>query len=205
VIKVLNLYAGIGGNRKLWEDVEVTAVEIDESIAAIYQELYPDDNVVIGDAQEYLVKNYKRFDFIWSSPVCRSHSRTIFWNHVKKIYPDLGLYEEILFLKHHFYGKWVVENVKPYYEPLIKPQEVDRHVFWANFAIPNIKIGETVRNDGGQGIRVKMKDRGIIVTDWKGFNGDKRPILKNCVYPKLGLHVFDAAFKERQRGVNDYA
>ena len=29
-MKVLNLYAGIGGNRKLWEDVEVTAVEWDE-------------------------------------------------------------------------------------------------------------------------------------------------------------------------------
>lgn len=27
MIKVLNLYAGIGGNRKLWEGVEVTAVE----------------------------------------------------------------------------------------------------------------------------------------------------------------------------------
>ena len=27
-VRVLNLYAGIGGNRKLWEDVEVTAVEI---------------------------------------------------------------------------------------------------------------------------------------------------------------------------------
>ena len=28
-MKVLNLYCGIGGNRKLWEDVEVTAVELD--------------------------------------------------------------------------------------------------------------------------------------------------------------------------------
>jgi len=28
--KVLNLYAGIGGNRKLWTDVDVTAVEWDE-------------------------------------------------------------------------------------------------------------------------------------------------------------------------------
>jgi hypothetical protein len=26
-VRVLNLYAGIGGNRKHWENVEVTAVE----------------------------------------------------------------------------------------------------------------------------------------------------------------------------------
>ena len=37
-MKVLNLYAGIGGNRKLWTDVEVTAIENNESIAAIYQD-----------------------------------------------------------------------------------------------------------------------------------------------------------------------
>ena len=32
-MKVLNLYAGIGGNRKLWKDVEVTAVENNKEIA----------------------------------------------------------------------------------------------------------------------------------------------------------------------------
>ena len=37
MIKVLNLYAGIGGNRKLWKDVEVTAVEINEEIAGVYK------------------------------------------------------------------------------------------------------------------------------------------------------------------------
>ena len=38
-LKVLNLYAGIGGNRKLWENVEVTAVEIEPDIATVYQEI----------------------------------------------------------------------------------------------------------------------------------------------------------------------
>lgn len=33
VIRVLNLYAGIGGNRKLWEGVEVTAIEYKQEIA----------------------------------------------------------------------------------------------------------------------------------------------------------------------------
>jgi len=37
-LKVLNLYAGIGGNRKLWRDVDVIAVEINPEIAKIYQD-----------------------------------------------------------------------------------------------------------------------------------------------------------------------
>lgn len=35
-MKILNLYAGIGGNRALWENCEVTAVELDEKIADVY-------------------------------------------------------------------------------------------------------------------------------------------------------------------------
>jgi hypothetical protein len=36
-LKVLNLYCGIGGNRKLWQNVDVTAVEYNEEIASIYK------------------------------------------------------------------------------------------------------------------------------------------------------------------------
>jgi len=198
-IKILNLYCGIGGNRKLWGDEhEVTAVEISPEIAAIYQAFFPMDKMIIGDAHAYLLEHWKEFDFIWSSPVCKSHSKTIFWNHVKKIYPDLSLYEEIIFLKHFCYGKWVVENVRPYYTPLIAPQIVDRHVFWANFNIPPIYIGEVVSNDKGNGIKVKMQKRGMEISNWKGFQGDKRQLLNNCVYPELGLHVFNSAFKIKQ-------
>jgi len=54
-VKVLNLYAGLGGNRKLWTNVEVTAVELEPNIAAIYQRLNPDDTVIVGDAQSPLL------------------------------------------------------------------------------------------------------------------------------------------------------
>ena len=57
-MKVLNLYAGIGGNRKLWQGVEVTAVELNEKIAAVYQSFYPADHVVIGDAHQYLAAHH---------------------------------------------------------------------------------------------------------------------------------------------------
>lgn len=51
-MKILNLYAGIGGNRKLWgNEHDITAVEMNESSAKIYQELFPKDKVIVGNAQ----------------------------------------------------------------------------------------------------------------------------------------------------------
>lgn len=72
-MKVLNLYCGIGGNRRQWENVEVTAVEHNESIAAIYKDLFPNDIVIVADAHQYLLDHYSEFDFIWASPPCPTH------------------------------------------------------------------------------------------------------------------------------------
>ena len=119
-MKVLNLYAGIGGNRKLWEDVEVTAVEINSDIATIYKDFYPNDEIIIGDAHKYLLENYNKYDFIWSSPPCQSHSSfrqniCVRYRNTKPEYPDMKMYQEILFLEYNAKCNWVVENVKPYY------------------------------------------------------------------------------------------
>ena len=74
-MKILNLYAGIGGNRKLWgvKDHDVTAVEDNEFIAQAYGTFFPLDRLLIQDAHKYLLDHYKEFDFIWSSPPCQSH------------------------------------------------------------------------------------------------------------------------------------
>jgi DNA (cytosine-5)-methyltransferase 1 len=142
--KVLNLYACLGGNRYKWTDCEVTAVELDEEAARLYQERFPNDIVIVADAHQYLLDHFKEFDFIWSSPPCPSHSRARYWNSsnydttTQPIYPDLKLYEEILFLQHYYRnGKFVVENVIPYYEPLIPAQKRGRHLYWTNFILPN--------------------------------------------------------------------
>lgn len=142
-MKVLNLYACLGGNRYKWTDCEVTAVEWDEELAKLYQERFPNDTVIVADAHQYLLDHYKEFDFIWSSPPCPSHSRARYWNSsnydttTDAIYPDMKLYEEILFLQHYFkHGKYVVENVIPYYEPLIQAQKRGRHLYWCNFNLP---------------------------------------------------------------------
>ena len=140
--KILNLYACLGGNRYKWDevaDIEVTAVEWDEELARLYQERFPNDKVVVADAHQYLLDHYKEFDFIWSSPPCPTHSRARFWAHSKTnpVYPSMILYEEILFLDNHFQGKYVIENVIPYYEPLIPAKKRGRHLYWTNFNLPS--------------------------------------------------------------------
>ncbi len=194
MIKVLNLYAGIGGNRKLWKDVQVTAVEYDQSIADIYKDLYPQDTVICDDAHTYLPKHYSEFDFIWSSPPCPTHSQYRF--HVgfqakgfDGVYPDMTLYQEIIFLQYHFSGKWAVENVRSYYDPLIKPMQVTRHYFWANFFIPDMKLPPP-RID--QSSNTDLENH--LGFDLSQYNHpEKRKMLRNCVNPELGLHVLQSS------------
>lgn len=201
-MKVLNLYAGIGGNRKLWTDVEVTAVEIEPEIAKIYQDFFPDDKIVVGDAHQYLLEHYDEYDFIWSSPPCPTHSRMRLLCHVQEgketPYPDMKLYEEIIFLKHWFKGKWVVENVISYYEPLIKPFESGNHYLWSNFNITNLKIGERNirRTDENHAKLYEQLDFDLKKYNLSRF--DERQLLNNCVVPELSKHIFDCAFKLKQ-------
>ena len=125
-MKILNLYCGIGGNRKLWngKEHEITAIEFDERISNIYKDLYPSDTVIVGDAHEYLLNHYEEYDFIWASPPCPTHSVTNHFLNAQGVrrYPDMNLYGEIILLQTFFKGKYVIENVKPYYKPLIEAQ-----------------------------------------------------------------------------------
>ena len=194
-MKILNLYAGIGGNRKLWGgDIEVTAVENDITILDIYNDLYPDDSIFLGDAHKYLEENYNKFDFIWTSPPCQSHSQIRynlgFKNRgTKAIYPDLQLYEEILFLKHYFTGKYVVENTISFYNPLIEPKFIGGHYIWSNFEIENIKIKNRDHRSGT--VESLQKRKMIDLSNYDIKN--KRQILRNCVEPELGLHILNQA------------
>src|SRR4249919_161401 len=138
----LNLYGGLGGNRLKWTGINITMVEKNEDIAEVYAKLNPNDKIIIGDAHQYLLDHYEEFDFIWSSPPCQHDTRMMkFTRHKLKRYPSLTMYQEILFLKHFFKGKWVVENVIPYYEPLIIPTAIcGRHLIWSNFPIRPLEV-----------------------------------------------------------------
>lgn len=204
--KALNLYAGIGGNRKLWDGVDVTAVEINPKIAAFYQSEFPDDDVVVADAHEFLLGHYDAgWDFIWSSPPCQTHSQMSYlsWkSDVKQnavrdpVYPDMRLYQEVLFLQHFAECDWVVENVDGYYEPLIRPQKAGRHYFWSNYHIPDFETPPMNMMDTGTEERLK-EEYGYDLSD-VDLGHRKDQVLRNCVHPELGRHVLDAALKNRQ-------
>ena len=201
-MKVLNLYACLGGNRYKWDevdDIEVTAVEWDQELARLYKERFIYDDVVVEDAHQYLLDNYKEFDFIWSSPPCPSHSRARFWNSSNKetqtepVYPDMRLYEEILFLEHYYNGKWVVENVIPYYDPLIPAQKRGRHLYWTNFKLPAVLSNRHFKVSSEKNeIRELQKFHDIDVSQYKGGQR-KDKILRNMVEYEAGKTVFETA------------
>ncbi len=199
--EVLNLYACLGGNRYKWgSNVKVTAVENDPELARMYKERFPFDEVIIGDAHEYLKSNFFKYDIIWSSPPCPSHSRARFWFSKKRydvvnpVYPDLKLYEEILFLDNYFSGYYIVENVIPFYKPLIKAKKIGRHLFWSNFNLDkNIKMRPHKMKQEDE-INKLMDFHEIDLTDYKGEQ-DKRKIARNLVDYVTGKSILDVCIK----------
>jgi DNA (cytosine-5)-methyltransferase 1 len=198
IMKVLNLYACLGGNRYKWTDCEVTAVELDPEAARLYQERFPNDTVIVADAHQYLLDHYSEFDFIWSSPPCPTHSRLAMSNKTKDSvpnkYPDMSLYQEIIFLQYYFNGKFVVENVIPYYEPLIPAQKRGRHLYWTNFQLPtNINERETI------GISRTTNEVKKLCAfhdyDFTKYKGEQRldKMARNLVDYEAGLTIFNTA------------
>jgi len=201
-MKILNLYACLGGNRYKWdevkEDIQVTAVELDPEAARLYQERFPNDKVIVADAHQYLLDHYKEFDFIWSSPPCPTHSRfNLSMKTVQKMrYPNMELYQEIIFLDTFFNGKYCVENVIPYYEPLIPAKKRGRHLYWTNFNLPS-NINERKNPQLSRGL---SKD--IILNlsryhdyDFKKYEGkqDMRKMARNLVDYQAGKTIFETA------------
>lgn len=220
-MNILILYAGVGGNRKFWdgEKHDITAVEIDPEIAQIYQDNFSTDEVIIGDAHEYLRENYQEFDFIWSSPPCPTHSKTALFansdderrgHHKKQAkYPDMKLYQEIILLENLFHGDWVVENVVSYYEPLVnevgderalflrEPVRRQRHYFWSNYFIPEIDLES---DNYERGNIQEWEER--FGFDTSGYDVDRRKVIRNCVHPELGEHVLKSR-NQRQTSISE--
>ncbi|GEJ46052.1 DNA cytosine methyltransferase [Chryseobacterium sp. ON_d1] len=200
-MKILNLYAGIGGNRKLWGDEhEITAVEYDQATADEYSRVFPNDKMIVTDAHDYLLKNYMNFDFIWSSPPCPTHSDIrrcgVNSGQYEALYPAMELYQEIILLMNFAKNetKWVVENVRPYYEPLIPPtHKLHRHFYWSNFKILPFEVEDERKHDNIKGYSTIY---GFNIKDSK--IKDKRKALRNMVDPELGKHIIDSAMNTKQ-------
>ena len=213
-MKILNGYSGIGGNRRLWgNEHSITAIESNPDIAKIYCDFFPNDIMIVGDAHQYLLDHFKEYDFIWSSPPCPTHSVCNHFLHSQGTvrYPDMELWQEIVFLKKWFKGKYCIENVISYYPPLWPPQELDRHYFWTNFSITPKNFGDrlfkTNRNFNICKARASTrKNQKEDVSELENYHDielptnapNKRLLLRNCVYPPLGLHILNKSQKETQ-------
>ena len=198
-MKILNLYACLGGNRYKWDevaDIEVTAVEWDEELARLYQERFPNDIVIVADAHQYLLDHYKEFDFIWSSPPCPTHSS---FQHSMKTtrkmkYPDMKLYEEIIFLDAFYNGKYCVENVIPFYEPLMPAKKRGRHLYWTNFNLPNT-LSERKNKDFSRTKNMVSMMSEFHNYDFKKYKGKQamNKIARNLVDYEAGRTILETA------------
>ena len=104
------------------------------------------------------------------------------WRQNKPVLPDMSLYSIIIFLQHEedFKGKYVVENVIPYYEPLIKADKIGWHLFWSNVDLSDIELNDLKATHDSS-----IKDMEVA----KGFDLDgvsipgidKRTLLRNAV------------------------
>jgi len=203
-MKILNLYACLGGNRYKWDEVadnlEITAVELDPEAARLYQERFPNDKVIVADAHQYLLDHYKEFDFIWSSPPCPSHSRVRISQKSREtflpVFPDLKLYEEIIFLENYFDGKYCVENVIPFYEPLIPAQKRGRHLYWTNFILPNNIDRKEGKGIVGSDIKNEVKKLCEFHDyDFTQYKGEQRidKMARNLVDYEAGRTILETA------------
>lgn len=171
--------------------------------------------VIVADAHQYLLDHYKEFDFIWSSPPCPSHSRMRLTNTGEgerkspPTYPDMKLYQEIIFLDNFFDGKYCVENVIPYYEPLITAQKRGRHLYWTNFNLPN-DLGERKANNF---ITSKVSELSKFHDyDFRQYKGTQRvdKMARNLVDYEAGRTIFETALgiirkkDEHQTSIFDY-
>ena len=205
--KILNLYACLGGNRAKWDEVaeiEVTAVELDPELAKLYQERFPNDIVIVADAHQYLLEHFKEFDFIWTSPPCPTHSKAMLYNtKIKPRYSDMKLYQEIIFLQSYFKGSYCIENVIPYYEPLIPAKKRGRHLYWTNFNLPNkLSLRKGGLISGKDEIKKLCKFHEIDISTYKG-NQRKDKIARNLVDYEAGKTILETAFGiERKQNVN---
>lgn len=178
----------------------MTAVELDERIAKVYQAQHPNDKVIVGDAHQFLLENFAAFDFIWSSPPCQTHSRmNKGTRHKTRRYFDATLWQEIIFLQNFSESLWLVENVVPYYSPLVEPiHQIGRHLFWSNFPIVAEEIPQPsnfINRADLAGKKALMEWLGIHFEEniYYGTNHCPAQILRNCVHPKLGEQIFQSA------------
>jgi len=207
-MKILDLFAGIGGTAKgihkalednNIKDYEYIAIEINSIIAKTHKENNPKSTVIVGDAFDFLNGKIEEYNFIWASPPCHTHSR-VNWL-MKRYDPDPSLWQIIQFLKENAKA-FVVENVIPYYKPPIPITfTIDRHAFWSSFPIAHFKTKERAKN-----LRwMKYGDfQKYHELDPPKEGYDKRKSLRNVVNPVISYNIFSQFLNPKQKKLEDF-
>lgn len=95
----------------------------------------------------------------------------------------------------------MVENVVPYYKPLIEGKRVGRHLFWSNFEFESCEPPPQPSNFinkcnlAGKKALMDWLDIHYEENIYYGKNHCPAQILRNCVHPVIGKHILDSAFK----------
>ena len=108
----------------------------------------------------------------------------------------MSLYQEIILLQTHFDGKYCVENVIPYYEPLIKGKKIGRHIYWTNFKIPyDLKERDMSGVMCGQSNNELQKLCEFHKIDLSSYKGKQRKdkIARNLVDYEAGKTILETA------------
>lgn len=105
----------------------------------------------------------------------------------------MSLYQEIIFLNTYCHGKYCVENVIPYYPPLIPAKQRGRHLYWTNFNLPNVLSERKVKVGSGiDEVKKLCEFHQIDVSEYKGEQR-KDKIARNLVDYEAGRTIFETA------------
>ncbi len=115
----------------------------------------------------------------------------------------MKLYEEIILLDKFYKGKYCVENVIPFYEPLIAAKKRGRHLYWTNFNLPNILSKRKSPEMKGSGsIERFSKFHNYDFYKYKGKQ-NRGKMSRNLVDYEAGKTIFETVLgivKKYQRG-----
>lgn len=115
--------------------------------------------------------------------------------------PELAkLYQEIILLQHHFKGKYVIENVIAYYEPMFNPKKRGRHLYWTNFNLPN-KISRDFSMQGSNSNKEFQRLSKFHDYDFSKYKGEqsKTKIARNLVDYEAGKTILETALGIEKR------
>ncbi len=106
----------------------------------------------------------------------------------------MTLYQEIIFLSTFFTGKYCVENVNPYYEPLIPGKKRGRHLYWTNFNLPQELSArfDVAVTRGKEELKQLCEFHEIVLNNYSGAQ-QKVKIARNLVDYEAGKTILATA------------